>query len=362
MGWAAAEVELGTDVTEAPSGQGGFCSPCHPVHANMLFGVARGVFGTVAVGLQQPPPKAVAWLSTDDRHWAAIDGLEADDGSIALAAAAGGQWMVVVGADSAGALSWVSEDGVTWQRSPHSDALSGPLAATRMRAVVAWHGGFVAGGSRDDPAAARSSGAIWTSSDGLTWDRVSDGPAFDDGRVFGMAATASTIVAVGTTSDEFRGPAVVWLSHDGRQWTRLASASFASGAMRAVAVGGPGFVAVGLGTNDDQAAVWTSKDGSTWQQVADSPVFAHYTLPVRMAAVTSFAGGVAAVGWRSDAGNGSAVAWVSPDGATWAIAPDLPTFSGAEMNGLTVGQRGLVAVGLSGYPDNDQAAVWISPP
>jgi hypothetical protein len=72
--------------------------------------------------------------------------------------------------------------------------------------------------------------------------------------------------------------------------------------------------------------------------------------------------GLVAVGWKSDAANGSAVVWISPDGTRWQRTPDLPTFFGAEITGVVAAGPGLVGVGTGGYPDNDNASVWTSGP
>jgi hypothetical protein len=41
--------------------------------------------------------------------------------------------------------------------------------------------------------------------------------------------------------------------------------------------------------------------------------------------------------------------------------PDLDSFSGSELTGVAVRGSTVVGVGLSGYPDNDVCAVWVSP-
>ena len=359
--WAAAGVAEPAAVTDAPSAAPRICSPCHG-QATLLFGVARTGFGLVAVGVQEPPATAAAWLSRDGQQWARVAAFPAADGSVAVAVAANAERTVVVGSDHGGALSWVTTDGATWAQSPPAPALAGPAGGTHMLTVVAWQGGFVAGGSHDDPAAGLTSGAIWVSSDGLTWRRVSAEASFGGTRVLGLAANADTLVAVGTTGDETHGDAVVWVSHDGLRWDRVASPALAAGIMRAVTADSTGFEAVGLGSADDQAQAWISPDGSDWQVVPDSPALHVGHLPMRMFAVAPSNVGLVAVGWKSDAGNGSGVAWISSDGIRWKRSPDLPTLFGAEMTGVVSTGPRLVGVGTSGYPDNDNASVWTSGP
>lgn len=359
--WDAAGVDQPAALTDAPSAAPRFCSPCHG-QATLMFGVARTGFGLVAVGVQEPPATAAAWLSGDGRQWARVTAFPAADGSAAVAIAASGQRAVAVGSGHEGALSWVTTDGSTWTQSPPSPALAGPAGGTHMQAVVAWQGGFVAGGSHDDPAAGHTAGAIWVSSDGLAWRRVSADASFGGTRVLGLAADAGTLVAVGTSGDETHGNAVAWVSHDGLRWDRVASPALTAGIMRAVTTDSAGFVAVGLGSADDQAQAWVSHDGNDWQVVPDSPALHVGQLPMRMYAVAPSNVGLVAVGWKSDAGNGSGVAWISSDGLGWLRILDLPTFSGAEITGVVAGGPGLVGVGSSGYPDNDNAAAWTSEP
>ena len=52
--------------------------------------------------------------------------------------------------------------------------------------------------------------------------------------------------------------------------------------------------------------------------------------------------------------------WTSADGATWSGPVWEPSFSGAQVTGLAVSSGGLVAVGRTGYPDNNQASIWVS--
>jgi hypothetical protein len=229
-----------------------------------------------------------------------------------------------------------------------------------MTAVVPWRGGYLAGGYSDEPALARETAAVWTSPDGVAWTRVPDSPAFAGSHILGLAVGSAGLVAVGTIQDEVRGPAVAWSSADGQHWRRSSSPALAAGVMRAVARGGPGFVAVGLSAADDRATAWTSTDGSAWEAVPDSDAFHSYTLPVRMVSVTEVDGLLVAVGWKSDAGNGSAVAWVSQGGRAWTRAPDAASFSGAEFTGVAAADGVIVAVGTLGYPDNDASAVWFS--
>jgi hypothetical protein len=226
-----------------------------------------------------------------------------------------------------------------------------------MTSVTFGPAGFVGGGYRDDPARGRASGAIWSSRDGGRWTLEAQQGAFDNGRVLGLAASGDRLVAVGTVGDATYGPAAAWV-HAGGPWRR-ATVDDTGGAMRAVAATGTGFVAVGLRPGDAGAKVWTSHDGMRWEAVPDQPAF-HAAGPARMLAVASAPDGViVATGWRADAGNGSSVAWTARDPSSWRQEPWQASFSGGQMPGLTFADARFVAVGRTGYPDNNQATIWV---
>ena len=140
-------------------------------------------------------------------------------------------------------------------------------------------------------------------------------------------------------------------------------------AMSSVTVGGPGLVAVG--GIDQRAAVWTSPDGIEWSRVPhDDDVFGGEVGPSSggsfMRDVTAGGPGLVAVGQSEP----NSAVWTSPDGITWSRVPHDdavfggevgPILGGAQMNSVTVGGPGLVAVGSDGSPDGGRdAAVWTS--
>jgi hypothetical protein len=360
--WQVADIEQPSTVTEAPSGAPVFCSPCHAPQADLLFGVVRSRLGLVAIGVERPVPTlAAVWTSPDGRHWSRVHDFPAEDGTGALAVTADSSRIVIVGADRGGAAAWSSTDGRTWTRAPRSLQLEGPGGGTGMFAVTSWRGGFVAAGHRDDPAHGRASAAVWRSPDGISWQRVADDAPFAGERILGLAATDSAIVAVGGTDISAGAPGLAWRSTDGYHWTRQATPGLAAGAPQAVTARDSGFVAVGVNANDTGSAVWSSPDGSSWTEVSKQEAFQANGAPLRMAAVAPTVAGLVAVGWVSDGGNGSAVVWQSTDGSKWQRKNAIPSFSGAKMDGVTEGPIELVAVGTAGYPDNDQATVWLGP-
>jgi hypothetical protein len=359
--WLTADVAQPSAVTGAPSLEPGFkCSPCHAPRAGQLLGVGATASGLIAVGVEQPPAQAVAFASADGRRWTFLAGFSGAIGSTAVAVAANGRRTVIVGLDASGATTWVSAGG-PWMAAPAQADLAVPYAAGGMTSVSPWAGGFIAGGYRDDPVQATASAAVWRSTDGLTWQADDGTGPFAGGRIWGLAVDRDTVVAVGTRGDPNYGPAAAWRWTSASGWQRARIGPDASGAMRAVAATTAGFVAVGLNGHDNGAAAWMSRDGLTWTAVADQPAFHYFSYAVRMQSVVVGPAGLVAGGWRSDAGNGSALAWSSADGASWVGPTWQPSFSGGQITGLAVSGQAIVAVGRTGYPDNNQARVWVSP-
>ena len=356
--WLDAAITQPADVTGwASQPPGYFCDPCHNLAEDDLFGVAATPAGLIAVGVVQPPARAIAFASSDGRAWTPIPTLTGGPGGAALAVASSDERTVIVGHDSRGATAW-SSAGEAWAEAQAQASLLVPHAAGGMTSVVAFGGGFVAGGYRDDPEHAALAAAAWRSPDGLTWTADDPIAVFAGGRIQGLAASGSTIVAVGTGGDVIYGPAAAWRWTAATGWRRAELAPDAGGAMRAVVATPAGFVAVGLDAHDDGARVWTSADGLRWTAVPDQEAFRSFGQPVRMHSVALGPGGLVAGGWRSDPGKGSALTWASADGRQWSATWQV-SFSGAQIDGVAILGGTGVAVGRTGYPDTNTAAIWI---
>ena len=158
----------------------------------------------------------------------------------------------------------------------------------------------------------------------------------------------------------------VWTSTDGLVWQRVAHDEAVFGgadrqSMESVTIGGPGLVAVGVDSGLYASAVWTSTDGLVWQRVPhDGAVFGDGDNKQWMRSVTVGGPGLVAVGW--DDGRQAAAVWTSVDGITWQRVPHDETVFGGDflqdMSSVAAGGPGLVAVGTD--EDQNAAAVWIS--
>ena len=186
--------------------------------------------------------------------------------------AAGRSALVAVGHDSSSgtAAVWTSSDGWTWQRVVHDEAVFGGRGGQMMTSVATWNSGLVAVGCD------REQAAVWLSVDGKVWQRIRQDKVFGGlghQEMLSVASLGQGLVAVGHD----RNLAAVWTSADGHQWERVAHDERVFGGpgeqrMESVAAVGPRLVAVG---NDNaRAAVWVSKYGRYWQRVArDQSVF-----------------------------------------------------------------------------------------
>jgi len=150
----------------------------------------------------------------------------------------------------------------------------------------------------------------------------------------------------------------LWASTDGLSWAMLGELPGADGdVVNDITTGGPGYVAVGWDGTAGAGAVWTSPDGATWTAITDASVFNGNGLGHDINAVTDGPHGLVAVGGvggplfatgpfilASAQAAGQAAVWTSPDGRTWHKVPDEASFAQGEMDDVAAGGPGYVAV------------------
>ena len=142
-------------------------------------------------------------------------------GQVVRGVARGDAGVVAVGYDDSGgeldAAVWVSPDGATWTRIPHDEAIFGGAGSQVMWAVAAGGPGFVAVGS--DDSGGDQDAAVWTSSDGASWTRVTHdeialgGPSWQE--MYAVVWTGRGLIAVGASDVAGGADAAVWASPDG---------------------------------------------------------------------------------------------------------------------------------------------------
>jgi len=357
-----------------------------------------GMMNSVTVG--GPGLVAVGWAQTgDDRDaavWTSIDGTVWDrvphDPEVfggprnqeMNAVAAGGPGLVAIGYDaSPGAGShaavWVSADGLSWQRIPGGDAVFGGAQTVEMAGVVAGGPGLVAVGGLTSVGGYDA--AVWTSSDGTVWQRLVHDVEVMGGQgsqvMADVVAFGERLVAVGADGPADAQHAAIWVSADSLVWERVPhrpeifTEPGMTGGMAAVAVGGPGLVAVGHFDDGESghgghAAVWTSRDGVHWERIIDAgEEFGGRGAP-KMVGVMGTASGLVAVGSTHEDVS-TAAAWISPNGTSWHRMPhDTEAFGGADPDGpgkamlmrsITATSDRMVAVGW----EEGRPAVWLGP-
>ena len=335
--------------------------------------VVAGHVGLVAVGLESigGDSDAAVWTSADGHTWNRHRrDVFADPGDQFMSAIAwSGDLYVAVGADSSGgdldAAVWTSPDGLVWERTFH-DGLGGS-GDQEMRAVVAGESGFIAAGSDGS----KSGPAVWHSDDGQMWQRIESGLREQTGShtILDLAISQSGLVAVGFERSGSDADSAVWISSDGLHWTRVVHDEEILGGesdqiMRAIAITGSGFVAVGedASRGDLDAALWTSEDGETWMRVAhDAAVLGGDGYQSAWAVVVGDRF-LLALGVDSPDADQDGAAWVSDDRLTWRRVPDRGALTGPGLEALYEAVAygdSVVVVGLIIERSEQDAAVWV---
>jgi hypothetical protein len=209
--------------------------------------VAAGGPGLVAVGIDNPlgdwDSSAVVWISPDGITWQRVPHVEsifggprmqimwsvATDGTTLVAVGHDGMWSGSGGSDQPAAV-WTSPDGLAWARTRTQESLTsgrdgnGDWAV--MQDVIAGGPGFVGFGRIGwCRTGCDETGAAWTSTDGVTWERseVEEARGIPYSYGMGLVQSDDVLIGVGRGFDPIAGtgPAVVWASVDGGEtWTR----------------------------------------------------------------------------------------------------------------------------------------------
>jgi hypothetical protein len=257
---------------------------------------------------------------------------------------------VATGARPAGA-AWTSTDGMTWQRVPDQPA----FAPGELLRVTARPAGLIAVRGLDV-------GSLVFSHDGTTW---SDAPVGTPGaKVTGVTATDAGFVAVGSVE----ATAAAWVSPDGQHWQRATfpDGSDASADLVSVAAQGRRLVALGaVPAPGDEAipgawtglASWLSADGgATWARTGSASLRTAPDLRPSIPDLYAMSGGFIVVG---DNAQGNLAVWTSADGTQWQPATIDATSEEFGRSLAVSGSRAIiggktVGTGMGG----DRAVIW----
>jgi hypothetical protein len=212
-----------------------------------------------------------------------------------------------------------SPDAVAWtpQVIPHSvtPALYGVAASsTRLVAV----------GTQSDPVSSTTTSLILTSNDGVTWTSV---PGTIQAALYAVTWSGSHFVAVGSALGQPNAQAIAFVSPDGLTWTTTQISLTGLNVLYDIAWSGARFVAVGLG------GAATSADGLAWQATGVGVVGPNNT-----------------VGWSGQHFLTCGVVYceLSIDGLQWQDTAQLPR-TGPSAYGLAWSGTRWVAVGTNSY-------------
>ena len=332
-----------------------------------IHAVTPGPSGFVGVGAAFPGDDTASaiYSSPDALTWTVVD--EPKPGRSLVAVVGGGPGFVA--ASSSPPAIWGSSDGVEWTELASSDAFG---ETTTLLSLVAVDGRLFAG----------AHDGLFTSSDGMEWQRADLGG--EPETVNDVAKSGTGFVAVGSSlvgSMESKG--AVWTSTDGLAWDRLPDDPvFTRASLYSVAAHDGLLVATGYATDAPGAgnlfarpSAWTSRDGMTWQraEVIDP------TLPVRQAATGALEGalmtslGRTEAGWlaagtaltaEDDSVRFDAAIWTSGDGRAWQRVPHDPGFVAGRASGMEFGVFSLAVpddrVVVVGRTTGPQTTLWIN--
>ncbi len=288
--------------------------------------VLAATVGALAVGayLSRSFDRQVIELSVDWQAIPAVDLAAGATTSRIRAVVAGPGGFVAVGSAGGKAAVWTSKDGVTWPRSPDlPDGAGAELVALELGGP-----GFVAAGRSG------VGGAIWTSPDGIAWTPVRPADAFPQAVINVLRRSDDGWIAAGAAFGAAGLTGATWISIDGVTWQgRIPSAGVSSGADYMPSLTSifrrPDGVWVAHRLGDD--VPFSSSDGRTWVRMSSA-------IPglTGVRGVRQIEGGMVAV-------NGTGASW-SIDGVTWSTSTMTPAVEGS-LDGIEVETEGFIAFG-----------------
>jgi hypothetical protein len=250
-----------------------------------MVDVAGSERGFVAIGYAGDDVlRAALWWSADGLSWERPSDPSFAGADLRSVVNLRGRWVVagtiVDGAAPRGA-AWWSDDGVTWLRAPDSAVFdvggyidTGESPGAGGIRAMATDGALVVGvGTVCDAEAASCPVAIWTSDDGIRWDRQDAADLPNDGAlVFGgfVVHGQGGFLVAGTFCPATGCVGVGLWSPDGRAWTEVSLEGL--GEIRGIAAAGTGFViAAPTGRTPPGLALFGSSDGRSWTELDDIP-------------------------------------------------------------------------------------------
>ena len=238
---------------------------------------------------------------------------------------------------------WLSEDGVSWQAATVPDSPAGLVVF--VTGVVRVEDQYLAFGTTGNPEGSGPVGAVlWGSDDGRVWTELSaDIPG-------GLLAVNGQTILVGSLWDVFPTVGDVYESHDGGStWSSVPRPGPWHLGPAIVHHGGYllGGGVVTTSTHDSTAAIWSSRDGVEWGSRVDLEgrvISAFASLPD---------GTLVALGLGQSPTDAGPV-WTSSDGVAWSLASEIGTCC---ISNLASTPDGIVGVGFDAPASGDPGLV-----
>ena len=249
---------------------------------------------------------------------------------------------------------WTSRDGLSWTLAA-AHGITPRLPGDQLYVLTATADGFLAAGQAQGPGGITQA-AIWTSRDGLTWQRATAAQA-------GLGQDVTSISYAATSGDDtviagtLRGGGWgTWLSTDGgTAWSPVTvpAGHGAQNSISGLGSGGSGLIAVRPGAAG--AIVYFSPNGQTWQYAATIGAAGGF----RPGVVKGSGYGFVVTGTNAA---GDYLAYASTDdGTTWLPTGSLGTkASYASAPAATVGRAGtVIAAGSTAATKTGQRAILL---
>lgn len=334
---------------------------------------------------------AAVFLSPNGREWRIVpmeDGVNAPSTSELTGVAVGPRGHLAFGGvccRPGGPAMWHSADGETWTRIDVGGDL-GQMGAYVNDAVGTTDGWVAMGGGPDG-----SSGHIWASADGVSWESVltveNGAPGLT---ITDLAASPDGVIAVGTvTAEDGTYDGAIWRSADGWSWERVAADEatlIADGETRlekVVPFAGGIFIAGANGSTEDRvrceqlgalgappsrppgpttscgwgaAYHWISVDGEAWRRI--DPAIGDAEYPIEFRHVVAGGPGIVVLGESSAVASPDTTLFTSRDGIAWTALRPAPMREGIAL-GLVVSGRQLLAVTDHWDGTRSNLIVWL---
>jgi len=219
------------------------------------------------------PWVGLAWKQVSDPDLASSLPHGSIDGVIA-----GGPGAIAWGSIyGAGPRIWTTTDGLDWKSASVEavpDANPDQKDPGSVADVTPGGPGYVAVGEYQRKGTSGNTAVAWTSTDGVTWQRVADDPSFANALMSGVISWRGELFAYGAEAPGLEGgPQRVWASNDGLHWNVI-DLTLPSGV---TAIGLPVVASDRLWASTTGSYL-TSTDGRTWVASALPVIGASYGL------------------------------------------------------------------------------------